>query len=270
MALFADFINRLERGEFDLPCVVSPNSSSSKSQTVQRNVRFRHTAGDYCIGCVSDVKEYGVFVNIDTRRCGLLHRNEFDFLGRNTPSEFFFKGQHIDVKIVRIDSAAKISLAYAPTFGNDTNRTCAIRDGVVVDTDGLLNVLKGYFSDFVCRLMAGLESNGFTAQLCLPRDVKVRMESEGDNKGLRFLEFLKTKQRNSFIVPPDSVDYDNFLLGKATERGWHVLSRRTFAEYFEKYPWIGNCAGGKRRVHPCVWNPKCICLPTLGLRMEND
>ena len=277
MASFADFIIRMERGEFDSPCVMPshPVMSSHPTEPSSEPVRQsemvgKYKTGDYCIGWVSGVMVYGAFVKIAQGGTGLLHRNEVDFFGRNSPAEFFFKGQSIDVKVVHVDSSAKISLAYDAAFRSEENRKCAIREGSVLDANSFLDVLRRHFSDFICKLMEGLESNGLTTRLCLPRDISTRMESAGDKKGLRFLEFLETKRKESFIVPADGVDYDSFLLGKASELGWHVLTRRTFAEHSEQYPWIGNCAGGERRVHPCVWNPKCICLPTLGLKIEES
>lgn len=269
---FANFVARMERGDFDSRSNQNHRFDGGRiGDTLQDRPDETYVVGRRYIGRINGVEDFGAFAWIGEGVSALIHRdNIIHALERNIPSEIFFKGQRVDVTLVKVDEAAgKFSLAYDSSYLHEKNLKCAVGTGVLVDGDSFLDVLKQHFTGFICKLMEGLERHGINAKLCLPRDVKPRIEKVCDAQGLRFLEFLKKEKKDSFIVPGAGVDYAGFLLSKAESEGWHVASRRTFAELLGNHAWIGRCAGGERRVHPCVWNPRVIQIPTLGLKLED-
>jgi small subunit ribosomal protein S1 len=71
-------------------------------------------AGDIITGTVTDIKDYGVFLEIREGLEGLIHKSEISWSNKQVhPKSVLKKGQEIDVKILSIDPEKKrISLSY--------------------------------------------------------------------------------------------------------------------------------------------------------------
>lgn len=269
---FVEFLRRVESGEIELeskkPAVESPGTCGFESFSWD-SVRERFAVGTPCVGKVTNVVDFGVFVEVLPGLSGLIHRSHINCGGRDNPYEFFSPGQIVDLLVSDIDDTKRhISFAYDASVGRMDNLLAMKKADVLVDADYILGALDLGFTGIVCLIMEVLSQHGIKAKLCLPRDVRPRMEKINDKTGLQFLEFLKTNKRDSFVVPQDGEDYSDALFRYANAGGLHIISRRFFREKAKKNPWLLNCTSGKRRLHPCMWSEKGVALPTVGLALS--
>lgn len=268
---FVEFLRRIESGEFEKN-VDAPSAKPSGMRTVESlswdSVVARYRIGTHCTGRITNVVDYGAFVEVEKGLSGLVHRSRINCGGRDNPVEFFFPGQSVDLVVGEVDSEKKrLNFAYDAGVGNEQNLAQAKSAGVLVDTQSLIGVLGFHFTGVICLLMEMLGQAGVEAKLFLPRDIRQQMERTKDEKGLQFLQFLKVNKREAIVFPRDGENYDESLVRLADLSNIHIVSRRLLNDKAADCPWVRDCTSGKRRIHPCVWNAQGAKLPTLGLAM---
>lgn len=268
---FVEFLRRVESGEFERKVETPPAKPLEQHVAESRSwdsVADRYKVGTHCTGRITNVVDYGAFVEVEKGLSGLIHRSHINCGGRDNPAEFFFPGQSVDLVVDEVDSEKKrLSFAYDAGVGNEQNLAQAKSAGVLVDTQSLIGVLGFHFTGVICLLMEMLGQAGVEAKLFLPRDIRQQMEQTKDEKGLQFLQFLKTNKREAIVLPHDGEDYDEALVRLAGLSNIHIVSRRLLNDKTADCPWVRDCTSGKRRIHPCVWSVQGAKLPTLGLAM---
>ena len=120
------------------------------------NLEKKYKEGSIYTGTVTKLMEYGAFVRLEDGIEGLIHNSELSWTNKNIqPSKILSVSQEIKIKIVSIDTEAKISLSYRETLDNPWKKMTE-KVGSIVDVKINNITEKAIFADL---------DNGLTGML---------------------------------------------------------------------------------------------------------
>ena len=85
-------------------------TASLSSKTM--NDEIEYNVGDTASGVVTGIVEFGLFVQINKKTCGLVHISEISWGLVNDPRKFYSIGDHVKIKIIKKDDLDKVFLKF--------------------------------------------------------------------------------------------------------------------------------------------------------------
>ena len=78
-------------------------SETASSSSKNMNDDIEYNVGDTASGVVTGIVEFGLFVQINKKTCGLVHISEISWGLVNDPRKFYSIGDHVKIKVINKD-----------------------------------------------------------------------------------------------------------------------------------------------------------------------